>query len=318
MRILVTGGAGFVGSHLVERLVDVGHKVDVIDDLSNGRKDNLKTVRRQIRFHENDVSLSLVKHLSRTKFDAIYHLPCFPRSRSFEEPKRDVEVNVIGMVNVLELAKKDKPKIIFSSNSGIYDTSKMPIDESTRDDPKTPYDLDKLQAEKYLKLYRDTFGIEHVIFRFATVYGPRQSLSDKWKPVVLEFINSLSKRQRPVIHWDGEQTRDFIYVADIVNALVMALENKNANGETMILGSGRETSINELYRVVSRLVGANIEPLCEPKKLGDIRRMRYNCEKAERILGWKAVTTLEEGVEKTVAFQKDRTVRNGLPESRPH
>jgi len=309
MRILVIGGAGFVGSHLVERLVDLGHKVDVIDDLSNGRKDNLRTLWRQIRFHEIDVSQPLVRHFADDKFEAIYHLPCFPRSRSFEEPKRDVEVNVIGMVNVLELAKKDQPKVIFSSNSGIYDTSKMPIDENTLDDPKTPYDLDKLQAEKYLKLYCSTFGIEHVIFRFATVYGPRQSLSDKWKPVVLEFINSLLKRQRPVIHWDGEQTRDFIYVADIVNALIMALDNKNANGETMILGSGRETSINELYRVVSRIIGANIEPLYEPKKLGDIRRMRYNCKKAERILGWKAVTTLEEGVEKTARFQKNKIAK---------
>jgi UDP-glucose 4-epimerase len=307
MRILVAGGAGFVGSHLVEKLVGLDHQVDVLDDLSNGRKDKLKAVWRQIRFHEIDVSQPLVKYLSGNKFEAVYHLPCFPRSRSFEDPKRDVEVNVIGIVNILELAKKYKSRVIFSSNSGIYDTSKMPIDEKTPDDPKTPYDLDKLQAEKYLKLYRDTFGVEHVIFRFATVYGPRQSLSHRWKPVVLEFVNSLLKRQRPVIHWDGGQTRDFIYVDDIVNALVMALDNKNANGETMILGSGRETSINELYRVVSRIVGANIEPLYEPKKLGDIRRMRYNCEKAERILGWKASTTLEEGVRKTVEFQKDRT-----------
>lgn len=265
MRILVAGGAGFVGSHLVEKLVGLNYQVDVLDDLSNGRKDNLKTVWRRISFHELDVSQPLIKHLSKRKFDAIYHLPCFPRSRSFEDPKRDVEVNVIGMVNVLELAKKNKPKIIFSSNSGIYDTSKMPIDEDTPDDPKTPYDLDKLQAEKYLKLYRNTFGIEHVIFRFATVYGPRQSLSPKWKPVVLEFIDSLLKHKPPVIYWDGEQTRDFIYVEDIVNALVLALDNKNANGETMILGSGRETSINQLYSSVSKILGADLKPKYEPK-----------------------------------------------------
>jgi len=307
VKILVTGGAGFIGSHLVEKLVVLNHEVDVLDDLSNGKRENLETVWSRIRFHELDVSKPLTEHLLRNRFDAIYHLPCFPRSQSFENPKRDVEVNIIGMVNILELAKRDKPKVIFSSNSGIYDTSKMPIDENTPDDPKTPYDLDKLQAEKYLKLYHDTFGIQYVIFRFATVYGPRQSLSPRWKPVVLEFIASLLKSERPVIHWDGGQTRDFIYVNDIVNALVMALDDKNADGETMILGSGRETSINELYRVVSRIVGANIEPLHEPKKLGDIRRMRYNCKKAERILQWKATTTLEEGVRKVVEFQKDRS-----------
>src|SRR3990170_4762986 len=246
MKILVTGGAGFIGSHLVEKLVTSNHEVDVLDNLSNG--------------------------------------------------------------------KKDKPKVIFSSNSGIYDTSKMPIDENTPDDPKTPYDLDKLQAEKYLKLYRDTFGIEHVIFRFATVYGPRQSLSPLWKPVVLEFVTSLLKREQPVIHWDGEQTRDFIYVSDVVKALVSALSNKNANGETMILGSGIETSINGLYSTVSRILGVNVKPIRESKKLGDIRRMRYNCKKAERILGWKAITTLEEGVKRTIDFQKAR-VENKLSKS---
>lgn len=293
-RILVTGGAGFIGSHLVERLVDLNHEVIVLDDLSNGNLQNLKNLRDKITFINRDVSVPF----SLSGLNAIFHLACFPRSRSFVNPRRDIEVNVIGMINVLELARKNEAKVIFSSNSGIYDTSGIPIDENTLDDPKTPYDLDKLQAENYLKLYGNTYGIEYVIFRFATVYGPRQNVSPEWKPVVMEFISKLQKKQAPTIYWDGEQTRDFTFVDDIVNALILSLEN--ANGETIILGSEKETSINELYKLVSDLCGIYIEPSRKPKQLGDIRRMYYNCKKASRILRWRANTPLEEGIRKII------------------
>jgi UDP-glucose 4-epimerase len=309
MRILVAGGAGFVGSHLVDRLVQKGHKVDVVDDLSNGKLENLKGAMPKIRFHKLDVSQPFTDRFARDAFDVMYYLPCWPRSQSFDNPKRDVEVNVIGMVNALELARKHKSRVIFSSNSGIYDTSKIPIDEKTADSPKTPYDLDKLQAESFMKLYREVYGVDFVIFRFATVYGPRQNLSPTWKPVVLEFIAELMKGQRPTIYWDGEQTRDFIYVADVVDALVLALDEKAAVGEVMLLGSGKETSINQLFQTVSRILGVTVEPIREAKKLGDIRRMRYDCRKAERILGWKARTGLEEGIRQIIAVDKGRLLR---------
>jgi len=211
-------------------------------------------------------------------------------------PQRDVEVNVIGMVNVLELARKSGAKVIFSSNSGIYDASKIPINESTPDNPKTPYDLDKLQAENYLKLYNKTYGINYVIFRFATVYGPRQKVSQEWKPIIMEFITKLKNGEAPTIYWDGEQTRDFIYVKDVVSALVLAIDVDDAENETMILGSGKEISINELYRTVSRLMNVDIEPKRGPMQLGDIRRMLYDCKKAQRILGWRPEVTLEQGI----------------------
>jgi UDP-glucose 4-epimerase len=274
----------------------LNHKVVVLDDLSNGNFRNLKNVQEQITLIKQDVSVPF----SLSDLNAVFHLACFPRSRSFENPRRDIEVNVIGIVNILELARKNDAKVIFSSNSGIYDTCRIPIDENTPDDPKTPYDLDKLQAENYMKLYGNTYGIEYVIFRFATVYGPRQNVSPEWKPVVMEFISRLRKKQAPTIYWDGEQTRDFIYVDDIVNALILSLENEDANGETIILGSQKETSINDLYNIVSDLVGIYIEPLRKPKKLGDIRRMRYDCKKANTILGWKADTPLEEGIKKII------------------
>jgi len=291
--ILVTGGAGFVGSHLVEELVRLGHSVTVVDNLSNGNLQNINLVRDKVCFIQCDVSKPLP---IQRDHEVIFHLACFPRSQSFMNPQRDVEVNVIGMVNVLELARKNGAKVIFSSNSGIYDTSKIPINESTPDNPKTPYDLDKLQAENYLKLYNKTYGINYVIFRFATVYGPRQKVSQEWKPIIMEFITKLKNGEAPTIYWDGEQTRDFIYVKDVVSALVLAIDVEDAENETMILGSGKETSINELYRTVSRLMNVDIEPKSGPMQLGDIRRMLYDCKKAQRILGWRPEVTLEQGI----------------------
>lgn len=287
----------FIGSHLVERLVGEGHKVIVVDDLSNGRLENLFPIFDKISFLARDISKPFYKEFPHsTKSDIIYHLACFPRSMSYLDPVRDAEVNVIGMINVLELAKKTGAKVIFSSNSGIYDTSQLPINEAAADTPKSPYDLTKLTAEKYLALYNEAYNIEHVIFRFATVYGPRQRLAEDWRPVIIEFIDKLSKGIAPTIHWDGLQTRDFVYVDDIVDALVLAKDSDEALKETMILGSGVETSINEIYEKINNILGVDIEPLWGSKALGDIARMRYDCARAERILGWKAKTNLDEGI----------------------
>jgi UDP-glucose 4-epimerase len=303
VEVLVTGGAGFVGSHLVDSLVTAGHSVTVIDDLSNGRMENLAGSLGSIRVVEKDITEPPETWFESAApaFDVVYNLACWPRSRSFADPKRDVEVNVIGMVHSILLALESKARVIFSSNSGIYDTSSIPIDESTPDSPKTPYDLDKLTAEEFLKIYGDNFGLDFVIFRFATVYGPRQRTTEEWKPVVVEFIDKLKRGVAPSISWDGNQTRDLIYVKDLVKALVLALDSEAASRRTMILGTGVETSVNKLFETVSAQLGADIEPMRTPKIMGDIARMRYDCARAESILGWKASTPLEQGVAEIIA-----------------
>lgn len=297
-RILVTGGAGFVGSHLVDSLLAANHNVTVIDDLSNGSLDNLATTIDRIQFIQQDITLPPESWFGGTipSFDVVYNLACWPRSRSFADPKRDVEVNVIGTLHSALLGQQCGARVIFSSNSGIYDTSVIPISETTSDAPKTPYDLDKLVGEEFLKLYGRTFDLDYVIFRFATVYGPRQRTTEEWKPVVVEFIEKLKKGEAPTIYWDGEQTRDLIFVKDLVRALVLAIDCDSARHETMILGSGVETSMNALYSMVSAQLETQIEPTRSDMILGDIARMRYDCRKAERVLGWKATTSLDEGV----------------------
>jgi len=303
MKILITGGAGFVGSHLVERLVKEGRLVTMIDDLSNGSLNNLKAVKKNIKFHKKDISQQgiLTFELECEKFDLIYHLACHPRSLSFSYPFRDLQVNVAGMINVLEFAVKHKTRVIFSSNSGIYDTTHIPIEETTPDNPTSPYDANKLSAEYYCKIYQHLYKVPYVIFRFATVYGPRQKVTDDWKPVVLTFIEECLNREESKIHGDGEQTRDFIYVDDIVSALVKAGEVQGvALNDTMILGTGVETDIGNLYHQVTMATGAPINFKQTPALLGDIKRMCYPSNKAKLLLEWNATISLSTGIQKTV------------------
>ena len=307
MRVLITGGAGFVGSHLAEKLVELDHEVFILDNLSNGSLDNIQNILDKVKFVNGDVSsrffLNTFKNLD---FDVIFHLACHPRSFSFKDPWTDVDVNIKGMINVLELAKKNKAKVIFSSNSGIYSVDKIPVDESCPDSPKTPYDVDKLAAEHYCKVYHSQFGIPIIIFRFATVYGPRQRINKQlqWKPVIIEFVSKMLRGIPPTIDGDGTQTRDFIYVKDIVNALVKSMNCDKAVGEVILLSTGIEISINRLFEMISDIIGVNLLPKYGPPKPGDIRRMCYLNRKARQILNWEPIYSLETGLKETVEWVK--------------
>jgi len=301
-KYLITGGAGFVGSHLADRLVRHGDEVTVIDDFSNGSKENISHL--SVNLLKTDISKKLapaiLKKLADKKFDVIYHLACFPRSMSFEDPFRDVEVNVAGMVNVLELAKRTKSKVVFSSNSGIYGTpEKLPINEDCEDRPSSPYDVDKLAAEYFLKVYSRAFGIPATIFRFGTVYGSRQKVSPTWKPVIAEFVCKMLKKTAPTIDGDGEQTRDFIHVSDIVVALVKASDTET-DLKPIILSSNTETSINQLYSTIAELLGFRKPPKKAAAKIGDVRRMWYDNARAKKVLRWSPKMNLVEALRQDV------------------
>lgn len=297
--ILVTGGAGFIGSHLTEELVKKGARVVVLDDFSNGKMENLDEVKDKIVIIKKDISLPLIKLkavLKDYKFDAIFHLACHPRSLSLADPLRDLEVNAKGMLNVLELAKLNKSKVIFTSNSGIYGESKyLPIDEKHPDNPSTPYDANKLVAEYYAKIYYKAYGIPIALCRLATVFGERQRATPNWKPVISEFTEKILNGQQPTIYWDGKQTRDFIYVKDVVQGLIKAFLT-DTKDEIFILSTGVETSINEVYEIICRLLGRWVKPKRTRKKYGDIRRMVYSFKKAKEWFGFEPRYNLEEGI----------------------
>ena len=313
VRSLVTGGAGFVGSHLADELVRRGREVVVVDDLSNGRIDNLAVARSKIAFEKHDITLGLDSLREAKNLDEIYHLACYPRQISFADPVRDCQVNLTGAIFCAELARKTGAKLVFTSNTGIVSNPPtLPVDETFAPDPLTPYDTHKLASEYMLRAYHKYYGIKTVTVRFASIYGPRQRVNEKlgWKPVIPEFATKLLRGEAATIDGNGKQTRDLLYVKDAVVGVVQAMESKSPeanSGGVFILGTNRETSINEVYRFISRLLMVDAQPKYGPAKAEDIMRMRYDYTKARSAFGFEPRTSVEDGLMETIDFLKGET-----------
>ena len=305
---LVTGGLGFVGSHLAEELYNSGHKVTVLDNLSNGHQNNLSHLKDKIGF-----SISNVEHISFTKFekrfDGIFHLATAPRSSSLKDPLRDIETNCKGMISVLELAKKDDAKVVFTSNSGIYGSTNNgggPIDENSINNPTTPYDANKLVSEYYCKIYYNIYNTRSAIVRFATVYGERQRVNESlnWRPLVATFVKNVLRKEMVTVNGDGQQTRDLLYVKDAVQGVIKAMESSSNSAEIFLLSTNTETSVNKVLRVIEDLVRIKANVVHSDFLKGDIMRMRYNYAKAQRILGFRPSYSLEQGVERLIEYMQ--------------
>lgn len=302
---LIDGGAGFVGSHLTDHLIEQGHKVVVLDDLSNGTLDNIKHHGKNVSFVKGDIS-SPISHLQKLlkgyKLNGIYHLACFPRSLSLANPLRDLEVNALGTLHMLQLAQRYGCKLVFSSNSGIAgNPNYIPTDEKHPDQPSTPYDANKLVGEYYCRIYHRIHGVDVGIVRFAAVYGDRQRTKPEWKPLLAEFVDKVRKNKAPTIYWDGNQTRDFVYVKDVVQGLVKAFRGKTGD-DYYLISTDTETSVNELYATVCRVLDKKIVPIRKLKIPGDLRRMRLSYKKAFKTFGYKPRYSLEQGVRNYVKW----------------
>ncbi len=298
---LISGGAGFVGSHLTDALLQQGHSVVIIDDFSNGTRENLRQHRgdTQLRVIRGDIAWPMTR-LKRTlhgfHFDGIFHLACHPRSLSLRNPHRDLEVNALGTLQLLELAKLHHCKLVFTSNSGIAGNPVyLPTDERHPDQPSTPYDANKLVGEYYCRIYHRIHGVPVGIVRFAAVYGERQRTKPGWKPLIAEFVDKVSKDQRPTIHWDGRQTRDFLYVKDAVQGVLKAFYGTTGD-DFYLISTNTETSVNQLFATVCKVLGKKITAIQKPKVPGDIRRMQLSYRKARRTFGYQPKYSLEQGV----------------------
>ena len=307
MKLLVTGGAGFIGSHLAEKLAE-SNQLTVVDDLSNGTLANLKLMRRKIKFVNHDLSKeSVVRRIGRV--EGIFHLACHPRSFSFNKPTRDVDVNLRATMNVLELAMKSDAKVMFTSNSGIYgDPEYLPMDEKHPINCKTPYDVNKYASELQMLAYHQQYNLATVACRLATVYGPRQRVNETlgWRPVVASFVEKLVKGKRPTVFGDGEQTRDLIYVKDVVRGLEKAFYSEKATGDAFNLGTGVETSINSLLSTVAGALGRRVEPEQGPPSVGELKRMCLSIAKARETFGFDLKYPLTAALEEYVDWYKTR------------
>lgn len=302
---LVTGGAGFIGSHIVDALVRRHIKVYVIDDLSTGSRKNLNP---NVQFYKMSVvDPAAAQLVAKLKPDIVFHLAAQIDVRcSVEDPPADARVNIMGTLAIAHVsAKAGVKKFIFTSSGGAMypDTLRPPYSEKTLDDPLSPYAIAKRSAEMYLSFEHRIHGMKTVVLRLANVYGPRQALRGGYAGVISVFARQLIKKEKAVINGNGKQTRDYVYVSDIVQAHMLAME-KMVTG-TFNIGTGIQTSVNTLFHHINKLTGARQKETYGPACKGEVMRSALDARKARRELGWTPKVKLDEGLKKTVAwFQK--------------
>ena len=297
MRVVVTGGAGFIGSHLVDALVAHDHEVHVLDNLATGSRD---VVNAAAAFHSGDIRSDAATLFADTQPEVVFHLAAQADvGTSVRRPDYDAEVNVVGTVRVLEAARASGAQVVFSSTGGaIYGECDGPAAEDAPRRPISPYGVAKLCAEEYLAGWNRLHGTAHVTLRFANVYGPRQAASLEGGVVAI-FLERLAAGEGGTIFGDGRQTRDFVFVADVVSALLAAAGH--ASG-VFNVGTGIETSVSELHATCRRAAGVELEPAYAPARAGDALRSVVSPARADRELGWRAETSLADGLARTWAW----------------
>lgn len=306
-KAIVTGGAGFIGSHLTEVLLDRDWEVLVVDDLSSGKMDNLAGARRRgAAVHVTDIRApELVDVFGRFRPEVVFHLAAHAKVRpSMEDPIHDAAVNVLGTLNVLGAAQlSGVRKVCFASSGGaVYgEGARVPVKESAAKTPASPYGISKKIVEDYFRWYREVHGLEYSLLALANVYGPRQDAALEGGVIAI-FAKAMLEGRRPVIFGDGNQTRDFVFVGDVCDAFARAADA--GDGLMMNIGTGSEITINKLYETMADLIGYAVRPDHLPAKPGDVYRSAVDAGRAKKELGWEAWTDLKRGLTETIEWQR--------------
>lgn len=308
MKTLVTGGAGFIGSSLVDRLLAEGHSVDVVDDLSSGSLANLaqaRALKGPLSFQQMDIRVpELIEYVARRRPEVIFHLAAQSSvTDSVARPVFDADNNIIGSLRVFEAALGAQcRKVVFAASGGsLYGDGteeSLPFREETPPAPASPYAVAKSACIEYLKVYNSLFGLDYTVLALANVYGPRQRSTGE-AGVVSIFARAFKEGRAPTIYGDGRQTRDFVFVDDVVDAFVRAIDR--ASAMVCNIGTARETSVRELYLTLAKVAKSDLKPVREPKRLGELRRNSLDNTRARAALGWSPWTSLAEGAAITLA-----------------
>jgi nucleoside-diphosphate-sugar epimerase len=305
MRYLVTGGAGFIGSNTVDELVRRGHGVVVLDDLSSGKEDNLAEVRSKITFMKGSITDIEAVQKAMVQADYVIHLAARTSvPRSVKDPVDTNRINVDGTLNVLVAARDNKVKrVVFAASSSAYgDTPTLPKSEDMQPVPISPYGVTKYVGELYAQTFGRCYGLENVCLRYFNIFGPRQDPDSPYSGVLSRFSTAFLDSTPPVVFGDGEQTRDFTYVENAVQANILACEAPSATGRTFNIGTGHAVSLNQVLQMLQKASGKTLETKYEPAREGDIRDSLADIRLAKEFLGYEPVVLFEEGLERTYAW----------------
>jgi nucleoside-diphosphate-sugar epimerase len=305
MRYLVTGGAGFIGSNTVDELVRRGHSVVVLDDLSSGKEENLAEIRSKITFVKG--SITDLEAVQKAMLQAEYVIHLAARTsvpRSVKDPLDTNRINVEGTLNVLVAARDNKVKrVVFAASSSAYgETPTLPKTESMQPQPISPYGVSKYVGELYAQTFGRCYGLENVCLRYFNIFGPRQDPDSPYSGVLSRFSAAFLDEQPPVIYGDGEQTRDFTFVENAVQANLLACEAPTASGGIFNIGTGARISLNQTLELFRRISGKQLEAKYDSPREGDIRDSQADISKARQVLGYEPAVQFEEGLERTFAW----------------
>jgi nucleoside-diphosphate-sugar epimerase len=304
MKCLVTGGAGFIGSHIVEALVKKNHDVIVLDNFRLGREKNLFPVMDKIQLVEGDIrDEKLVLKLTKD-VDFIFHQAAASSSPMFMQNLREaLSINIDGFATLLNVARENGAKrVVHASTSSIYGNNPLPLREDMKLTPPNFYSVSKLACENLAKVFSNEYGVQTVGFRYMSVYGPREESKGIYANLASQFLWAIIKNERPVIYGDGSQTRDFVFVKDVVKANLLAMDmSKKISGEVINVGTGKATSLNELVSILNKILGKNLKPKYTKLKVKSyIRGQQADLTKAKKLLGYAPKYTLEEGIREII------------------
>lgn len=306
---LVTGGAGFIGSNIVEELVRLRRRVRVLDNFITGSRENLAPFMDKIELIEGDIRDKIALQKSMDGVDYVIHQAAL-RSvpKSVDDPFTTNDINVFGTLNLLMEAKKAGVKrVVYASSSSAYgDAKKFPQKETDLPVPISPYGVSKLAAENYCVTFAKTFGLETVSLRYFNVFGPRQNPESKYSAVIPAFIFNIVRGEAPVVEWDGKQSRDFTFIGNVVEANLKACIARGVSGEVFNVACGTTTSVIEIVSSVNRILGTKVKPVFAPKRKGDVRKTCADISKLKNLLGIKKLISFEEGIGITVQWFKDK------------
>jgi nucleoside-diphosphate-sugar epimerase len=308
MKMLVTGGGGFIGSHLSQRLAELGHEVRILDNFSTGRRSNLDSVAAHVEVVEGDIRSYERASTAARGCDMVFHLAALPSvPRSVQDPLTSHESNVTGLLNVM-LAARDAEvgRVIYASSSSVYGANvALPKREDMTPLPISPYAVAKLAGEGYCRAFSEVYGLEAVAIRYFNVFGPRQDPRSQYAAVIPNFIRALMSGQAPVIFGDGEQSRDFTYVENVVDANVLAGDALGAAGGVYNVACGQSATINELVAELRDQLESDVQPVYRPSRPGDVRHSMADISAARRDLGYEPSVGLREGLSRTIEHMRD-------------